>query len=240
MATGDATPERWLPIEGTEGSYEVSDQGRVRSVNRVVIRSDGRRCFYPGKVLRPAAGHAGHLGVALSVNGRPKTRLIHQLVLEAFAGPRPAGKHGRHGPGGVADNRWPENLCWGTPVENMADKERDGTLHRGDSHEGSSLTGAVVLECRRRYAAGETQTALAAEYGVSTGCMSFAVRGITWSRLPGAVPVRPGYGGKLGPEITEVARRRYAAGESRIALAAEYGVAPSTLWRAVHDQRPNV
>jgi hypothetical protein len=234
MATGDATPERWLPVRGAEGWYEVSDQGRVRSIDRAAIHSDGRLYSYRGKALRPAAtGAAGHLCVVISINGKTKTRLVHQLVLEAFTEGRPKGQHARHGPGGVTDNRL-VNLCWGTPVENMEDKKRDGTLRRGDSHQGAKLTEAVVLECRHRYAAGESQTALAAEYGVSVGCMSCAVRGLTWSWLPDAVPVRPGYGGKLAPEIAEEARRRYAAGESRIVLAAEYGVARGTLWRTVH------
>ncbi len=210
MATDDAMPERWLPVPGWGGCYEVSDMGRVRSVDRVVIYSDGRRYSYRGKA-----------------------RLVHQLVLEAFAVPRPRGEQARHGPGGATDNRL-VNLCWGTGVENMADKERDGTLLRGDSHQGARLTEAIVLKCRRRYVAGETQTALAAEYGVSVGCMSFAVRGITWSWLPHAVSVRPGYGGKLAPEIAGEARRRYAAGESRVTLAAEYGVTRGTLWRVTH------
>jgi hypothetical protein len=122
----------------------------------------------------------------------------------------------------------------------MADKERDGTVLRGDTHQGSRLTEAIVLECRHRYAVGETQTALAAEYGVSVGCMSFAVRGITWATLPDATPIRPSRGAKLTPEIAEEVRRRYAAGESRIVLAAEYGVARTTLWRAVSGQHPNV
>ena len=41
--------ENWKPVVGFEGLYEVSDQGRVRSLNRV--RSNGR--FYPGKILSP-------------------------------------------------------------------------------------------------------------------------------------------------------------------------------------------
>lgn len=243
MATGDATPERWRPVRGAEGSYEVSDQGRVRSVDRVVTYSDGRQRFYRGQLLRPATEkRRGYLEVALSVGNQKKTRLVHRLVLEAFVELRPEGQHGRHGPGGIRDNRR-VNLCWGSAVENAADKERDGTLLCGDSHRGARLTEAVVLECRRRYAAGETQTALASEYSVSVSSMSLAVRGITWSHLPGAVPVRPGFAGhgaKLSPESAREVRRRYAAGESRIALAAEYGVTRSTVWRVIRGQSPDV
>lgn len=237
MAMGDATPERWLPARGLEGSYEVSDQGRVRSVDRVVIYSDGRQYSYRGKVLRPAVtDKGGHLSVAPSVNGKPKTMAVHQLVMEAFAGPRPRGLIVCHGPGGVQDNRL-ANLSYGSHVKNSGeDRLRDGTLIHGDSHQGARLTEATVLECRRRYAAGETQTALAAEYGVSGACMSLAMRGITWAGLPGAAPAHTRHRGRsarLAPEIAEEARRRYAAGESRVALAAEYGVTRATLWMTI-------
>ena len=233
--------ERWLPVPRYEGLYEVSDLGRVRSLDRVVTRSDGRRCRYPGVMLRPAATGkiTPHQRVALSANGKACTELVHQLVLEAFVGPRPEGQQSRHGPGGSLDNRL-VNLCYGTPVENMADMERDGTAHRGETHGGAKLTEVIVLECRRRHAAGESQRSLAAEFGVGNACMSFAIRGITWGRLPGAVPGRQNpfthHNAKLTPGTVEEARQRYAAGESRVALAAEYGVARATLWQAIQNR----
>lgn len=55
---------------------------------------------------------------------------------------------------------------------------------------GSKLTEEVVAECRRRYTAGETQDSLAAEFGVTTGAMHNAVRGVTWAGpVFGVLPV---------------------------------------------------
>lgn len=46
------TPERWLPVPGYEGYYEVSDQGRVRSVEREVYsRQWGNYRRVPGRYL---------------------------------------------------------------------------------------------------------------------------------------------------------------------------------------------
>lgn len=45
--------EEWRPIEGYEGLYEVSNLGRVKSIDRYVIDSLGHRRFYKGKVLSP-------------------------------------------------------------------------------------------------------------------------------------------------------------------------------------------
>ena len=46
--------ERWRPVPGYVGCYEVSDQGRVRSVDRVITRRNGMRYRARGRVLRPA------------------------------------------------------------------------------------------------------------------------------------------------------------------------------------------
>jgi NUMOD4 motif len=45
--------EHWRPIAGWEGFYEVSDRARVRSLDRVIIRSDGRPYRAKGRVLCP-------------------------------------------------------------------------------------------------------------------------------------------------------------------------------------------
>lgn len=44
-----STLHKWLPVVGWEGYYEVSDQGQVRSVERVVTYRDGRSRRYDEK-----------------------------------------------------------------------------------------------------------------------------------------------------------------------------------------------
>jgi hypothetical protein len=55
-----------------------------------------------------------------------KTRYIHDLVLEAFVGPKPSGNDVRHGPLGRSNNSL-VNLCYGTRSDNEYDKVLDGT-----------------------------------------------------------------------------------------------------------------
>lgn len=230
-------PERWLPVGGYEGLYEVSDLGRVRSFH--AGRGKGKR----GGLLRPApTGVYAHLCVVLCQGGESHTRLVHHLVLEAFVGPRPDGMEALHGPGGALDNRL-VNLSWGTKSENQGrDRVRDGTSNRGERQWQSKLTEADVIECRRRYAAGERLTVLVSEYGTTTGGMSTAISGKTWSWLPGAVPVdhkRHGRQGeahsraKLTAEIVLECRRRFSNGENSYALAREFGVAQPTMHAAI-------
>ena len=217
-------PERWLPVVGWEGLYEVSDLGRVRSIRRMT--ASGMR---GGAIRKLDLLEGRYLTVMLTDGARREHRLVHHLVLEAFVEPCPEGEETRHGPNGGLDNRLSQ-LCWGTKAENGADKIRDGVSHRGESHYRAKLTSAIVAECRKRAAEGESQTALAREFGVGQQCMGYAISGKNW---PGVavppVPVTSNSGenqwnAKLTwMQVTEI-RERYAAGELQSVLAEDFGV----------------
>lgn len=117
--------ETWLPIVGYEGLFEVSDAGQVRSMDRVITFSNGRVQRYSGALSTLVTRPTGHLQVMIGANSKWRTRLVHQLVLEAFVGPRPAGAGTRHLNGIPNDNRL-ENLTWGTPSENTRDMVTHG------------------------------------------------------------------------------------------------------------------
>ena len=126
----DAThkPEEWRPIPGFEGAYEVSDQGRVRSMTRVVIRRNGRPIPVKGRILRSFKGDRyDHQAVGLGADRRNR-RYVHIVVLEAFIGPRPAGTEACHDDGDVFNNRL-SNLRWDTPSSNQLDRAPHGTHH---------------------------------------------------------------------------------------------------------------
>lgn len=117
--------ERWLPVPGWEGMYEVSDLGRVRSVGRVVPRSSAPQTI-PERLLKAGAGVNGYPRVNLCREGKYVQRTVHSLVLEAFVGRRPARMEALHGNGDRTDARL-VNLHWGTSKENKADTVRHGT-----------------------------------------------------------------------------------------------------------------
>lgn len=121
--------ERWCPVVGFEGLYEISDLGHVRSLERVVTRSDGSTQRVPGRVLRPTTHRSGHLQVALYRDGKPITRYVHRLVLEAFGPPAPPGMETcRHWNDNPEDNR-AENLIWGNDHQNRQDRKRNSRRH---------------------------------------------------------------------------------------------------------------
>ena len=116
--------ERWLPVVGSEGSYEDSDQGRVRSLER--LDSRGRRRAAKARSLNRQK--SGHLTVTLCHDGVQRAVGVHRLVLEAFVGPCPDGMEACHWNDVPDDNRL-ENLRWDTRAANIADSVRNGTHH---------------------------------------------------------------------------------------------------------------
>lgn len=120
------TIERWLPIPGYEGSYEVSDQGRVRSLTRTIVDRLGRPSRRSGTILRPVASKFGHLNVALWKDGKSASPKVHRIVMAAFVGPLPAGMETCHNNGDPTDNRL-SNLRYDTRSSNSMDSVRHRT-----------------------------------------------------------------------------------------------------------------
>ncbi|AUX81960.1 HNH endonuclease [Mycobacterium phage Frankie] len=133
--------EVWRPVVGQEGNYEVSNLGRVRSLDRQ-IDVDGRgRRYMRGRVLSLVPMKNGYRLAALP-GGK---KLVHRLVLEAFSGPCPPGAEGCHNDGDRSNNRI-ENLRWDTRTANNIDavdhrtnwQSRKDTCPRGHVYDGVS------------------------------------------------------------------------------------------------------
>ena len=108
--------EIWKDVVGYEGYYQVSNLGRVRSLDR--IASNGRKI--KGKILSTKVNTPPYYPrVSLSVNGKMKLVQVHRLVAQAFVyNPDPEHKtQGGHKDESRTNNR-ADNLEWVTPKEN--------------------------------------------------------------------------------------------------------------------------
>ena len=180
--------------------YRVSDDGRVQS------------CVIPGRYpkisdewrdLKPSRRTRGYLAVYL---GRNVVRMVHRLVLEAFAGPCPEGMECLHGDGNPANNRL-DNLRWGTKKENQADSARHGTARNfahtpGESHACARLTENLVREIVRiRQETGMGAVGIARRLGLPDeirGAIEGVYRGAAWNHVTGLPPYTPQPGRKGG------------------------------------------
>jgi hypothetical protein len=154
--------EIWRDIPGYEGAYQVSSLGRVRSMDRRIESKSKHGKSYTrfsaGRLISPSRAEKYAKIVLYPGN---KSVLVHRLVASVFLGPCPEGQEVRHLNGDVTDNSV-ENLAYGSHKENEADKVRHGTRQVM-----CKLREETVRVIRDRIAAGETNIAIAKDYGVS-------------------------------------------------------------------------
>jgi len=105
--------EKWMPVVGFEGKYEVSNLGRIKSLNY-------RSVTGVKKILIPYTdknNHWYHKYTLVNKDGNVVTKLVHWLVMEAFIGQRD-GKFIDHIDGNGSNNRL-DNLRYCTHRENL-------------------------------------------------------------------------------------------------------------------------
>lgn len=123
----DTVEEIWLPINGFEGSYEVSNQGRVKSLNRIVPKSclTFETMNIKERILKPGIDTKGYLRIVLCSNGKMYTKKVHRLVAIHFI-PNLDNLPEVNHIDMVKINNWAENLEWCTTQSNIAHAVSNG------------------------------------------------------------------------------------------------------------------
>ena len=83
--------ELWKDIDGYNGLYQVSNLGRVKSLQRIIKRNDGHVKTIKERILKTSAATGGYLHLNLYKKGSSVTRNVHILVAEAFLNHKPDG-----------------------------------------------------------------------------------------------------------------------------------------------------
>ena len=113
--------EIWRAVVGYMDLYEVSNLGRVRSLDRIQYNpvAATHQTFHPGHIMNGRVSHRGYRLVNLrDVNGKRKNCSVHRLVAMAFI-PNPDNlPFVNHKNYDTLDNRV-ENLEWCTPTYNV-------------------------------------------------------------------------------------------------------------------------
>ena len=110
--------ELWKDIANYEGSYQISNLGRVKSLSRSIYDSRGYIIHRKGKIKKPSFDKNGYPQIGLCKNGTVITRKIHRLVAEAFI-PNPENKPEINHKDEDKTNNCVDNLEWVTEKENV-------------------------------------------------------------------------------------------------------------------------
>lgn len=177
--------EEWRPVVGHEGSYEVSNFGVVRSLDRTIVDGIGRKRRLRGRTIKSTNCGDGYLLVGL---GKHVRQSVHSIVATAWIGGRPEGLEVNHKDGNKRNNRL-ENLEYVSHSENIRHAYGMGLIQavppccKGENHGGSKLSESQVREVRRMYKEGETQSSIAIRFAVSVQLISLVVLRKRWAHV---------------------------------------------------------
>lgn len=111
------TIEIWRTVKNYEGIYEVSNQGRVKSLSRYV-KQDKHIRLVSERILKASKRNDGYKIVSLCRDGNKYIGLVHRLVAEAFL-PNPENKIDVDHINTIRDDNRVVNLRWATRKENL-------------------------------------------------------------------------------------------------------------------------
>jgi hypothetical protein len=113
--------EEWKDIKGYEGRYQVSSFGRIKSLERDVVRNNwsGRITtkHVREKIKKPCLGPQGYMVTSLNKGNNSKRHSMHRIIAEAFIA-NPENKPFINHINGIRHDNRIENLEWCTPKEN--------------------------------------------------------------------------------------------------------------------------
>ena len=175
--------EIWKPVVGVvgmDGLYEVSDQGRVRSLDRPVGHRWGGVAIKRGKVLKPKLDKDGYHFVGLCASGSCVQVKIHRLVALHFLpqSDLPEVNHKDF----VKANNAATNLEWSSRKGNQEHASTGGRFAAmTNPRRAKKLSPELAASIRAARESGKTYAAIAAEFGVSAPTALRVVRGDIWA-----------------------------------------------------------
>lgn len=107
----------WKDIKGYEGYYQVNQNGQVKSLARIIVRSDGLKLNIKEKMLTPHKNLSGYLFVWLLRSGDKKGFALHRIVARVFI-KNPESKPYINHKNGIKTDNSIHNLEWCTAREN--------------------------------------------------------------------------------------------------------------------------
>lgn len=174
--------EIWEDVEGYKGRYQVSSEGRIKSLARKSKRDYRGDVSVPEKILKQQK-REGYLRVTLTKYSKSKTLSVHRLVAGSFI-PNPKNRKYINHKDGDKTNNNVSNLEWCTCSENQKHAYDNGLCDRRGENSSTSLTNKDVLEIRAAKNLGcFSDREIAKAYGVSRKCINHIVNRNTWRHI---------------------------------------------------------
>ncbi|MBZ9633045.1 NUMOD4 domain-containing protein [Clostridium sp. FP1] len=157
-------PEVWKDIKGYEGLYQISNTGKVKSLNRL----DNVGSHHQERILKPCLSNKGYLFVGIYRNCKRKPVYIHKLVAQYFTDNSYSKVQVNHLDGNKQNNLL-NNLEWCSPSENIRHAHKNGLSNpvRGEQVGTSKLTKEEAAEIKAMKNKGISQKSIGGLFNIS-------------------------------------------------------------------------
>jgi hypothetical protein len=169
--------ESWLPVAGWEYLYHISNMGRIKCLDRVVLRSDGKKMRFKQVLTFGTKNEAGYLYFTFkSNNGRRERKFVHRLVAEHFI-PNPNKFPVVNHLDGSKGNNVFFNLSWNDASGNQKHAILNGLFKPHTQ----KLSLEVAKQIRAESQSGAIGTVLAKKYNVNRVTISRILNNRSWN-----------------------------------------------------------
>lgn len=160
--------ETWKSVVGYEGIYEVSDTGKIKSLDRLSVHKNGKKYNIKERILKDIRV-GDYRGVQLCNNGNAKKNYLHRLVaLHFVSGHSEVFKVVNHIDGDKNNNHF-ENLEWVTHSQNLQHALETGlNQNYGENSRFCKFPDVIVQQVKDLYDNGAfIQSEISEIYGIS-------------------------------------------------------------------------
>lgn len=174
--------EVWRDVTDFEGHYQVSNLGRVRSLDRTIVDSKGVTRNRKGRIIKLNLKPSGYVNVNLQKGSNRKYFRVHRLVAQEFIDNPNSYPEVNH-INGIKDDNRAENLEWCTSSQNQ---KHAIELGLNVVAKGSKCSYAILDEEKVRkiiLSKGKSDRELGEIYGVSAGTIRDARIGRNWKHV---------------------------------------------------------
>lgn len=172
--------EIWRDVIGFEGIYQVSNYGKIRSLDRVDAR--GRKRY--AKEIALSFSGDGYGRVGLHKNKKRYKFLVHRLVAQCFL-ESIEGKDEVNHIDGIKSNNHVTNLEWCNRHDNIRHSFDNNLVRRerGENLYNAKLSAEKVIEARKMYAQGVPLSHIAKIYEVNEKTITLAIKKKSWTHV---------------------------------------------------------
>jgi hypothetical protein len=175
--------EIWKDIQNYEGSYQVSNLGRIKSLERGDICPNGGKFIRKERIMKLRESN-GYRRIQLLRNGKYKVYQVHRVVAIAFIS-NPDNKPFINHINFIRDDNSVENLEWCTHQENILHNVRNNRVkyNIAEFHPNSSITREQATEVKKLIIKGVKPTPISKQTGINVGIIYNIKAGLSWNHL---------------------------------------------------------